>query len=120
MPYAYSTFTLPCGTAAIRADGTGVITRENAEGLRRNTTLGGQYSGMPLLVDNRQMAKMEPEARSLFALGYDPNIDHPCTAIVVTDSVLRVTVSFLLRTAKTTTWTAAGHRAACLLTTMGA
>lgn len=103
MPYAYSTFTLPCGITAARADGIGVITLEDAQGLMGTITPGGQYHGMPLLLDNRQTAKMEPEARNLFGRGgAKPNPDDPWVAVVAPNPLLRVTVRFVLRTAKAT------------------
>lgn len=102
MPYAFSTFTLPCGAPAVLANGTGIITRSDAEDLVKRTTRGGEYDGRQLLIDNRQMERMEPEARNFFGLTYDPNAEHPWCAIIVPDPVLRVSVSFLLRTTKTT------------------
>lgn len=103
MPFAYATFTLDCGTTAVRVDGTGVITREDAESVMKHTAPGGQYHGIPLLIDNRQVVRMDPEARSVFRLRYNPDIDYPWMAMVVPNAVIRVTVGFLLRTTGITT-----------------
>jgi hypothetical protein len=103
MPYAVSTFILPCGTPATRADGSGVITAEAATELMAKIGPGGEQFGRPLLVLTQQMTKMSPEARSIFSASGDPTADRAWCAVVVTSPVIRVTVNFLLRVSKAPT-----------------
>jgi hypothetical protein len=101
MPFAVTTFNLPGGTAATLAKGSGAITRDEADDLMRQITPGGERHGMPLLVLTQEMTRMTAEARRVFAGGNDPTIEQAWTGVVVTNPVMRVTINFLLRVART-------------------
>jgi hypothetical protein len=97
MPYEVTTFTLPCGTGAVRADGSGVITGEDADVLMKKIMPGGVYFGQPLLVVTRQITRMTAEARKLFSRPNAPGVAQAWCGIVVTSPLIRVTVNFLMR-----------------------
>src|SRR6476646_11833826 len=97
MPYDVSTFTLPCGVQATRADGSGVISKEDADLLMQKINPGGSNYGQPLYVTTARMEKMSPEARSAFSVSPDPNVPPQWCAVVVTSPLMRVTINFLLR-----------------------
>jgi len=97
MPYDVTTFTLPCGVKATRADGYGVITKEDADLLMQKIGPGGSNYGTPLYVTSARMEKMSPEARSIFSVPPDPNVPPQWCAVCVSSPLIRVTVNFLLR-----------------------
>jgi hypothetical protein len=103
MPYDVSTFTLPCGVRATRADGYGVITKEDADLLMQKINPGGSHSGQPLFVSTTRMERMSPEARNVFSAPADPNVPPQWCAVLVSSPLLRVTVNFLLRVSRSKT-----------------
>ncbi|HYV44324.1 MAG TPA: hypothetical protein VFA20_05650 [Myxococcaceae bacterium] len=97
MPYEVSTFTLPCGARALKAIGTGVITREDADQLMKQIESGGSFYGLPQLYLTQGMEKMSPEARSLFSARTKGGVEQMWSAVVGSSPLIRVTVNFLLR-----------------------
>jgi hypothetical protein len=103
MPYEVTTFTLPSGIKATRANGRGVITKEDADLLMQMINPGGSHYGQPLFVDSTRMERMTPEARSIFSVSPDPNAEQQWCAVVVTSALIRVTMNFLLRVSRSKT-----------------
>ncbi|HEY8206932.1 MAG TPA: hypothetical protein VIG99_05605 [Myxococcaceae bacterium] len=103
MPYVFTTFTLPCGTIALRADGSGTITGEDAGILMKRIGPGGANSGMPFLVLTQQMTKVSPEARQLFSHPTGPGVPQAWCALVITSPLIRVTLNFLTRVSRSAT-----------------
>ena len=101
MPYEVSTFTLPGGVQATRADGSGVITREDAELLMKRIIPGGASFGQPFLVLTQKITRLSAEARGIFANNDDPDAENAWCAVVVTNPVIRVTINFLVRVSRT-------------------
>ncbi|HYV44325.1 MAG TPA: hypothetical protein VFA20_05655 [Myxococcaceae bacterium] len=100
MPYDYTILTLPCGVQAIRADGYGIITKEDAELMAHKLGPGGPHERWPLLVGTARMEGLKPEARSIFSAKADTNAPHQWCAVVVSNSVLRVTINFMMRVSR--------------------
>jgi hypothetical protein len=100
MPYEVTTFTLPCGTLATRADGSGIITGEDASALRTKIDPGGANFGQPLLVLTQQIVKMTSQARELFSRPNAPGSPQAWCAVVASSPLLRVTVNFLIRVSR--------------------
>lgn len=96
MPYDVTTITLPCGTQALRAVGSGIITREDAEPLMQELD-HGRYRGMPQIWLTQQMKQMTPEARSIFSKAPAEGVQRAWCVIVGASPLIRVTVNFLLR-----------------------
>jgi hypothetical protein len=103
MPYDVTTFTLPCGVTAARADGYGVITKEDAAILMQKIGRGGSHHGQPLFVSTARIEKINPEARSMFSVSPDPNEPQQWGAVVVSNPLMRVTINFLLRVSRART-----------------
>jgi hypothetical protein len=93
MPYEISMFQLPCGSRAAKVDCHGIVTGEEAAELVRQHSPGGPLHGVPTLVLTARMVRESPEARSAFA-GRKVT---EWTAMVMTNPLLRVTTSFIIR-----------------------
>jgi len=97
MPFELATFLLPSGIKAVRANGSGVITQQDADLLMHQINPGGPFFGLPRLFDTVRMERMTAEARSIFSGPSQPGMDPVWVAGVVTSPVIRVTTNFLLR-----------------------
>jgi len=93
MPYRLSTFKLPCGRPCGRADGSGLLTPEEADAALQTLAPGGQLHGLPLLVQTLEVETVTPGARRAFG----HNAHTGWVAIVAPNPVLRVAVNFVLR-----------------------
>ena len=62
MPYEFSNLTLPGGALATRVDGSGVITREDAEAYMPRVSPGGPSFRLPML-DAKAAAPLLPKSR---------------------------------------------------------
>jgi hypothetical protein len=98
MPYDVTTISLPCGTLAVRADGSGVITEDDANKLIALIRRGGPNFGMPMLVLTQRISEMSAEARRLLSHPTSTGVEAMWCAVVVAASVIRVTVNFITRT----------------------
>ncbi|HVE87861.1 MAG TPA: STAS/SEC14 domain-containing protein [Myxococcales bacterium] len=96
MPYALSTFQLPCGRPCGQVIWSGVTTKEEAAAVVQNLGPGGKIEGLSLLVLSQNMESMTAEARRLF--GDAPDVGW--VAIVVSSPLIRVTTNFILRMSK--------------------
>jgi hypothetical protein len=103
MPYDVMTFTLPSGTRAIKAIGSGVITKEDADLLMKQIEPGAPLFGLPQLFLTHRMERMSPEARSLFSARTKGGLERTWCAVVGSSPLIRVTVNFLLRLSRSKT-----------------
>jgi len=102
VPYQISTLDLPCGERFVRAEGSGVITREDADYLLGRVTPGGDLYGLPQVVLTQKVDSTTAEARNLFAGSSARNTLQTWCAVVVTNPIIRVTTNFLMRVNGTT------------------
>jgi len=102
VPYQISTLDLPCGERFVRAEGSGVIAREDADYLLSRVTPGGDLYGLPQLVLTQKVVSTTAEARKLFAGSSARSTLQTWCAVVVTNPVIRVTSNFLMRVIGTT------------------
>lgn len=96
MPYAITTFTLPCGVRCVRVVGSGHIVKEDADHLMSVIGQGGSESGRPKLFLAQEVKSIASEARSLFSSGFDPK-DQSWSGLVVTNPLIRMTSNLMSR-----------------------
>jgi hypothetical protein len=102
VPYQISTLDLPCGEKFIRAEGSGVIAREDAEYLLNRVTPGGDLYGLPQLVLTQRVESTTAEARKLFGGANAQRARQTWCAVVVTSPLIRVTANMVARVNKAT------------------
>lgn len=104
LPYEIKTFTLPGGARCACLDGFGRITKDDAEYLIAQVGPGGPLHGLPVLALTQRMESLSPEARNLIA-GRQQLKQWAWCAVVVTNPIMRVTSSFMMRILKVATTT---------------
>jgi hypothetical protein len=97
MPYECMIITLPCGSRVLRAVGSGVITKEDADLVMQQLEPGGAFFGLPALWLTQKMERMTAEARGVFAARSKGGLAQNLTAVVGSNALIRVTVNFLMR-----------------------
>ncbi len=102
MPYQISTPDLPCGERFTRAEGSGVIAKEDAEYLLSRVTSGGDLNGLPQLVLTQKVTSITAEARKLFGGTNAQRAQQTWCAVVVTNPLIKVTANLVARVNKTT------------------
>lgn len=102
MPYQISTLDLPCGEKFIRAEGSGVITKEDADYLLSRVAQGGDLHLLPQLVLMQKVESIAAEARKLFGDTNAERAQRTWSAVVVTNPLIKVTANFVMRVNKGT------------------
>ena len=97
MPYTITTITLPYGGPCLRVEGSGVISKEDADYLMTFMGRKGSMFGVPVLVLTQQMKSLSPEARTIFGTNLDSGADQPWCGLVVTSTLIRVASRFVMR-----------------------
>jgi len=97
MPYHITTFHLPSGTMCSRLVGTGHISKADVDYLQDYIGPGKPLNGVSMLCLTQQMESLSPEARKAFSGPSEQEHPVPWCAVVVTSTVIRVTMNFLLR-----------------------
>ena len=101
MPIQAIAFRLPSGAQGVRADCTGTVTKEEAEAWLRQVEPGGPFHGLPVLAVAQRLDRLTADARGVYAkLGNSAPEVERWIAVVVTNSVLRVTANFVMRITK--------------------
>jgi hypothetical protein len=101
MPYQISTFTLPCGTRAARANAVGHIVKEDVHYLVEQSGPGGPIFMLPMLVTTHELKSLSTEARAMFGNNVVSDREAPWCATVVTNPVIRVAINFMMRVNRT-------------------
>ncbi|HEY8207129.1 MAG TPA: hypothetical protein VIG99_06600 [Myxococcaceae bacterium] len=100
MPYELSTFTLPCGARAGRIRIGGTLDEAESRTMMTNYAPGGPMYGLPTLVMMEETKDLTPESRAFYSAWKEPS-NTEWYAFVITNAVLRVSISFIFRVAKT-------------------
>src|SRR4051812_9597487 len=101
MPYELSTFTLPSGARAGRIKIGATLDEAEARSMVGNYAPGGSLYGLPTLVLMQETKEMTPESRAFYS-SWKEATDTEWFALVITNAVMRVSVGFIFRVAKTT------------------
>lgn len=97
MPYELSTFTLPGGARALRANAVGDLGKEDVTYFLENAGEGKPYFGLPILVTTHAMGSLSAEARNAMARDVTANAQLAWCAMVMINPVVRVMTNFLMR-----------------------
>jgi hypothetical protein len=100
MPYELTTFTLPCGARAGRIKIGATLEVEEARSMMASYAPGSPMYGLPTLVLMEETKELTPESRAFYSSWKEPS-DTEWYALVITNPVMRVSVSFIFRVAKT-------------------
>lgn len=100
MPYKISTFTLPGGASAVRADVSGDIDKEDVAYFLDHCGPGRPLGEHPLLITTRNLKSLTTEARGLLVTSVDPDSGLAWCAMVLHNPVVRVMISFMTRIKK--------------------
>jgi hypothetical protein len=102
MPIQASGFQLPSGARAVRADCTGIVTKEEAAAWMGQQDPGQPFHGLPILAITLHLDKVTADARGLFSRHGDRvRREEVWTAVVITNPLIRVTTNFVFRIAGT-------------------
>ena len=97
MPFHITTITLPCGSPCVRLECVGVVNKEDADQMMAVIGEGGTMFGVPMLIQSERQKSLSPEARSVFSKGFDSRDEQAWCGVVVLNSLLRVTINFVIR-----------------------
>jgi hypothetical protein len=100
MPFELSIFTLPCGARAgcIRISAT--LDLEESRNMMESYAPGGSMYGLPTLVLMEEAKELTPESRAFYSAWKEPS-NTEWYACVIPSPVLRVSITFIFRVAKT-------------------
>jgi hypothetical protein len=96
MPYALSTFQLPCGVRCARVEWETEMNGEDARALMADAEPGGQMHGLPVLALGQKLRTVMPEARGVFSGDRAASFRNRL-ALVMPNPVIRVTINFIMR-----------------------
>jgi hypothetical protein len=95
--YELSTFVLPCGATALRANAVGHLGKEDVAYFMEQVGKGKPFHALPMLVATQQMKSLSPEGRKAMS-GVNPDAGGAAwCALVLLNPVVRVVTSFLMR-----------------------
>jgi hypothetical protein len=96
MPYETTLFQLPCGAQACRLEVSGELALEETREILQTLVSGGRLFGMPLLILSQKLDSITSDARAAIAEAGRHQAER-WEAAVVTSTVIRVIVNFIMR-----------------------
>ena len=96
MAMEFSSTKLPSGRPALYIKCSGQVTADDAERLKREAGLNGQYYGLPMLNIMAPGTDVSMEARKIFANMGDTTGDYP-VAFVLDSAPLRLIINFIIK-----------------------
>ena len=96
MPYETTLFQLPCGVQACRLEARGDFSIEDTRQIYQQLASGGRLHGMPLLILTHELSSITSDSRAAIVKVGREQAER-WEAAVVTSTVLRVTINFIMR-----------------------
>jgi hypothetical protein len=97
LPYDFSTFTLPGGAGALRANASGDIGKDDVAYFLEHAGPGKPMSHLPLLITSHGLTSLSTEARSFMTANVGATSELTWCAMVVSNPVIRVAINFMMR-----------------------